>query len=366
LANKYKGIILKYKLTEHVVDASSEFINDIGGVDNSRTIASRYYGAITKQDESVSVRLNDKCVKYYKYNSGIINGKPDGTPSYSDIHLDSMPDVFRNKLNDNETQKRPGLYRWELCNTIDVFDIDELTKSDDATTYDFPNELGVIFTDTITPGEDTNFLWFNGIQLADYSYFGFNERKETDANDNGIISTNDGTSTQTYYVVPGWYMSKDEIDGLDRSVLLSFVKFIPVYENSMEYVGDTALNLNYNVNVGGNSNSHEKSLTVNGKINCNDLNVYNLTASGEIKNIYTRDTIIGDAGIKLAVKTDPKEGEDKYNLQIDDSGNITTTGDIYNESMHTDKETNNVIVKSSVVAKKAKLTSLELNPDHDS
>ena len=84
------------------------------------------------------------------------------------------------------------------------------------------------------------------------------------------------------------------------SLFFSFVKFVPVYDNDFAAKEDTALNLNYNVNITGDTNNPNRNITIHGSVNCDELSVYKLTATGEIKNIFTQDTIIGTRGIKLA------------------------------------------------------------------
>lgn len=81
--------------------------------------------------------------------------------------------------------------------------------------------------------------------------------------------------------------------------LLKFKKFVPIYNNDFKLTDDTALNLNYNVNITGDENNPKKSITVHGHVNCDDLNVHNLTSSGEIKNIFTKDIIHSESGLKL-------------------------------------------------------------------
>ena len=347
--------VLKYKLTNVVNNANSNYL---GVYDDTNSVGGRYIGKNVKIEEGKTVNLlsNQDKIRYYKY------GTPNATDTeviYSENHLDSMPGVFKDRLiiNGDDTNKH-GIYRWVLCEDFHDFDVTDLknapanTKNGDK--YIFPTELKTIFTDTITPGEDTKFLWFNGILLTGPNNLGITA--EDKYNNNGIIeSSGDGTpgSTNTYYVVPGWC----PIDNLWDS-LFSFVKFIPVYENSMKYTGDTALNLNYNVNIGGTTDDHEKDITVNGKVNCNDLNVYNLTTVGEIKHIYTKDTIVGDDGIKLGAYNDGNT--QGYNTSIDKSGTITINGDIHTPVLNTDNNEGNISIENSITAKKSITNELEI------
>lgn len=358
--NKLSGYnyVLKYKLANIVNNANSNYL---GVYSDTNSVGGRYISNSVELNDKSTVNLlsNQDKIRYYKY------GTPNATDTeviYSENHLDSMPGIFKDRLIvDNSDTNKHGIYRWVLCEDFHDFDVTDLknapanTKNGDK--YIFPTELKTIFTDTITPGEDTKFLWFNGILLAGSNDLGITIEDKYDININGIIkSTGDGTpgSAIDYYVVPGWCPMDNEWDSL-----FSFVKFIPVYENSMKYTGDTALNLNYNVNIGGTTDEHEKSITVNGKVNCNDLNVYNLTAAGEIKHIYTKDTIVSDDGIKLGAFVDGNE--QGYNTIIDNSGNITINGDIHTPALNTDKEKRNISIENNIIAKKSVTNELEIN-----
>lgn len=355
--NKLSGYnyVLKYKLSNVVNRADSLYL---GVYNTENTAGGRYIGGSVKIDDdtTVDLSLNQDKIRYYKY------GTPNATDTdvvYSENHLDSMPGIFKDRLIINRGDiNKPGIYRWVLCDDFHDFDVTDLKNAPADTKngnkYIFPAELKTIFTDTITPGEDTKFLWFNGILLAGKGDLGITA--EDKYNVDGIItSTGDGTpnSASKYYVVPGWCPMDNEWNSL-----FSFVKFIPVYENSMKYIGDTALNLNYNVNIGGTTDEYEKSITVNGKVNCNDLNVYNLTAAGEIKHIYTKDTIVGDDGIKLGVIVDDGNIQG-YNTTIDNSGNISINGDIHTPALNTNKD--NISVENNITAKKSITNGLEIN-----
>ena len=233
--------VLKYKLANVVNNANSNYL---GVYSDTNSVGGRYIGNSVELNDKSTVNLlsNQDKIRYYVY------GTPNATsqsPEYSTDHLASMPGVFKDRLiiNDNDTNKH-GIYRWVLCEDSHDFDIEDLKnapKNDDK--YEFPEALTTIFTDTITPGENTKFLWFNGILLADSSNLGISPTVDDKYNNNGIIKdSGDGTpgSEIDYYVVPGWCPIDNEWNSL-----FSFVKFIPVYENSMKYIGDTALNLNY-------------------------------------------------------------------------------------------------------------------------
>lgn len=102
--------------------------------------------------------------------------------------------------------------------------------------------------------------------------------------------------------------------GTDRKSLI-FDKFVPIYVNSYRMDRDTSYNLNYNVNITGDEINPKRTLSVYGDINCENINVYELTATGEIKNIYTKNEIVGEDGIDLA----------KGKFHVDSNGNSTAT-----------------------------------------
>ena len=232
-------------------------------------------------------------------------------------------------VDDNRTTLKSNIYRWVLCDHVDEFDIDELHDNykyiDGVDSfikdgkYLFENEafknFAVILTNTMCPTYDSEILWFNslnvlGIPVTDAMKV-TNDRRYEDVAESTLI-------------VAGW-----------QSNAMQFVKFVPVYRNSYAVDVDTAFNINYNVNITGDGNKSTKSLTVHGGINCDDLSVYKLTATGEIKNIFTQEDITGCAGILLGRydKNDNGNVEDDenhipdydYNFKVDSNGKITAT-----------------------------------------
>ena len=206
-------------------------------------------------------------------------------------HYLIMPEEFEEKLADNSEQKT-GIYRWELCIKKDAnFDPDEFKESEffknpDNSRYSSDGSLtsssslksfNVIFTTTMSPTLNDSYMWFNGLTKKPIS--DFNIESST-------------TSTNNTQIFLGWdYTNSD---------LFKFLRFIPVYEQTFNIEDDTLLNINYNVNITGDYDNPKKNLTVNGGINCEDFKAYNIAAAGEIKNIYTKDEIIGDSGLKLS------------------------------------------------------------------
>lgn len=292
---------LKYKLTSIVTDKNSNFL---GKYSVNNTSGSRYYGSIIDNiqgSEGDVIDLNDKntddstinTIRYVNANDS------DATPSMH--HYDSIPYEFnsRMKLND-ENADVAGIYMWVLDTEKDEFDIDELYHGTTSETYNFAPAFNRIFTTTVTPGIDTKFMWFNGFYLhEDYR----NERYPADTNQNRL------------YVLSGWNNSNEFFD---------FVKFVPIYsmDDTYKISEDTALNLNYNVNITGDRINPNKNINVHGNVNCDNLSVYKLAATGSIKDIYTEDDIIGAKGISLGASRADLANNKEPNCKITQNGDI--------------------------------------------
>lgn len=297
--------VLKYKL-ENILsggpDRNSQYFAEYSLVKNGQ--GSRYYGKYYDEAENPTDLYEDNTVVLTDNNTESTN------------HFDSMPEEFKSRLNSNA-----GIYRWVLCDEVHAsWDVDELLNTitgniDDAKTYDFDKRFNVVFTTDLTPGEGTQIMWFDGTS--------------------DTVSEHTPSNTPSKFIVPGWITNKrlqssDEGDATD--FIFKFIKFVPIYniDNNTQIDTDTALNINYNVNITGDNNNSKRSLSVHGDINCDTISVYKLTATGEIDNIYTRNDIIGDAGIKLAKNIDKKTiDEYSYLFEVDKgSGNVTTRGTI--------------------------------------
>lgn len=286
---------LKYKLDRIVTDIkSSVLVNTYQLKQNdSENAGSRYFGknAISQNDKNDEGSV-DK-VELSTENTLYVNQKDN---TISDNHIDSMPESFRNRLKIDDSDDVSGIYRWVLCNDVNDWDIDELSKlSNDKPRYAFENVFKAVFTTTVSPGVGANLMWFNGISIVDSA-----ENTENDK-----------------YVINGWSNS-DEV--------FNFVKFVPIYVNDFSIKEDAALNLNYNVNITGDTKNSTRSITVHGDVNCDNLSVYKLSATGEIQNIYTKQDIVGDAGIKLGKSND--ESEESHAFNVSSAGNLTTKGTI--------------------------------------
>ena len=158
----------------------------------------------------------------------------------------------------------------------------------------------------------------------------FVEYNETPSNKpNGTPDTPDTPDTDVVYKL---------LRGVDRQSLI-FDKFIPMYVNSYRMDRDTSYNLNYNVNIMGDDKNPKRTLSVFGDINCENINVYELTATGEIKNIYTKDEIVGDRGINLA----------KGSFSVNDIGDVNCNNITVNNIDSDDVETKTLSSKSLVI-----------------
>lgn len=161
-----------------------------------------------------------------------------------------LPSLFRDALSASGN----GIYKWQL---------------DDAyINNNSYNDFKFIYTLTLNPSFLSEIMWYGYIDedLKEKSWFGNN------------------------------------IDNDNYGAIFSFNKFVPVFVNAFSYTDDTALNINYNINITGKENE-SRNVTVKGAVNCDDLYVYNLSAAGEIKNIYTKDNIVGEKGLQLGNET---------------------------------------------------------------
>lgn len=283
---------LKYKLTNIAKDANDTWFGVLSS-NGDDIIGSRAFGEVN------NVTLSDNNVVYYGVDGQLTTN-----------HIKTMPAVFAERLsNSGVTKSNIGIYRWELCNIVDDFDIDDL-KQLNVAKYNFPAEFSVVYTTTINPSSTSDFMWFNAQHLAGQADLGIDDSN----NNNGQIIS--GAYSERY-VVLGWNTGNNDN-------VLEFVKFVPIYNNDFNVGEDTALNLNYNVNITGDEDNPKRSITVHGSINCDDLSVYHLTATGEIANIFTRDDIVGEKGIKLGRKLN----SDDYNFVVNSNGQIDTTANI--------------------------------------
>lgn len=301
LCEPYK-YTLKYKLTNIAKDVNDTWFGVLSS-NGDDIIGSRAFGKVK------GVELNDNNIIYYT-RACSERGKRIDDNDYTTNHIETMPIAFAERLsNSGVTKSNIGIYRWELCNVVDEFDIDEL-KQLNVAKYSFPAEFSVVYTTTVNPSNSSNFMWFNAQHFAGQADLGIDDENNND----GQIDK--GTYSKRYAVL-GWNTGNNDS-------VLEFVKFVPIYDNDFNVGEDTALNLNYNVNITGDEANPQRSITVHGSINCDDLSVYHLTATGEISNIFTHDDIVGEKGIKLGKKLN----SDDYNFVVNSNGQIDTDADI--------------------------------------
>lgn len=306
---------LKYKLKDIITDIDSPFLDTdtIGGA--------RHYGFINDYDTNGA--STGKKIQLNENNTRFVNS--DGTVVAD--HWASMPESFRSRLRlIGDTNNVAGIYRWELESKSDAWDIDEL-KAVDTENYSFDSKFKTIFTTTVSPGTSVEFMWFNGMQLAN-NY----DETQYDEDINGV-------STRLY-VIRGWEASNE---------FFNFIKFVPIYLNKFNIDEDTALNLNYNVNITGDTNDSKRSITVHGDVNCDNINVYRLTATGAIEHIYTPNDIVSDGGLTLGKITvdDDKDASgcvitadgivnaQSANFKNDVNSDVANIDTIYNNTLNT-------------------------------
>lgn len=257
--SKYNYCI-KYKLVHIAKDKNDEYLkpsDDITNID-------KYNFGYTVNSEGVETLLTTENVIY----------------KIKDTTTDNYQDTLPNDLDSHP------FYVWERQISSADYDIDELEEFNEY--GNIPAQFNFICTKTFTPGISSDIYWFNALDIIDE----FNDR----------------------YIVRGW--SNDDFD------MFKIIKFVPVFKDENYHVyDDTAVNFNYNVNITGcdhvGANSR-RNLTVHGDINCENINVYRLTATGEIDNIYTKQDIVGDFGLMLS-----KDQDGNYMFEIDSDGNIS-------------------------------------------
>lgn len=298
--------VLKYKLSDKVIkyDALDDFKPKTFGkfkVDNS-TIS-------FKDGENGNIKYinpNDSN-SFYEHNE----------------HYETLPAEFKLRMQHDTTEYKNanalGVYIWELCDAENSFDSDIInTENQLSYSSNLKNYFGHILTTTINPNINTNFVWFNGLEL----YF----------DDNGNYKDNDK------YILYGW---NEDV----TQPMFSFEKFVPIFNNDFRYNGDTSLNINYNINITGDDESPNRNVTINGALNADNVNIHNTAKIGKIEDVYTENDITSDAGIKIGKKT--YYSQYPYNCTIDKDGNarfeesITAKKLSINENITSNKITSN-------------------------
>lgn len=213
--------------------------------------------------------------------------------------------------------KTTGIYQWVLDTTISSYDVEELNSGnqDNTGSYPFNNEFGPVYTMASTPSIDSDFYWY--CQYKNYE--------------------NDDKA--------GWTKKK-----------FIFKKLVPICINNNAYSKDTALNINYNVNVLGDDKSNgSHNLTVHGNISSDSANVYGSLIAKDYKNIYTSTVIKGDEGIELGKVIDDANNTSPA-FVVDSSGNVTKSSSINSN----DVTAETVTVENGVVANNVSCNTFKL------
>ena len=318
--------VLKYKLSDVVVSALSSYFDS----------ETRHYGMVHDVNNS-QIQLDENNTVFI---SKTISEAGELITQLSSNHFDSMPDTFKDRLSNGS-----GIYRWELCKTKDNFDVIELSSAT-GDGYDFSDIFSVIYTTDASPSLSSDIMWFDGITPIG--------EINDEATNNGWINNGDANVSDYKYLLHGWNTIDDETYG---SAMFDFVKLIPVYNNAFATDDNSTLNLNYNVNITGISNStvasDVRTLNVHGNIGCDTLSVDGTIDAREIKNIYTSANIIGDTGIKLG-KIDGEHNE--YNFTVDTDGVVGAT-DINCVSLNTyDINVTEKIATKDIIGNTLKIT----------
>lgn len=259
----------------------------------------------------------------------------DGYNYFPEDFKDNLKPVIINGV----SKPKAFIYQWKLNFNYNSFDVEDLQNCDilveneatDTKTYnintEYYNVLGClksIFTTTLSPDFDSSFMWFNGISLnkKEYTLETTTTTTSTDINGQNNVTTttdyktNNSTKYNNKWIIYGWNYNNEDI--------FSFYKFIPIFSNDFSIDNDTVFNINYNVNITGDNKLQTKDLSVNGNIKCEDLQVYSLSAAGEIKDIYTKDTIIGEKGIVLGYSPSTDTKSAQANVSVSTDGTVIT------------------------------------------
>lgn len=241
--------ILKYKFTDKIINLNVKYddtsiINpNFNTLDNN--IGSRYFAKSGIGEEFIYINDNNVAYNSTTYNNLL-----------SFEHIDSMPKEFLQRFED-----LTGVYRWELCDIKHEWDLPNMLNNEPESKYQYSdlgmpnmeelkNVFNTIFTTTLSPDNNTDFMWFNAICLD-------------------VTKNEDGFSQEHYrYIIPGWnYELFPDV--------LQFVKFITIHNNEYVAKTDNTLNIDYDVNILGNNFDVKRNLNVSGVVGCNNLNSSN-------------------------------------------------------------------------------------------
>lgn len=241
--------ILKYKFTDKIINLNVKY-DDTSIINPNFNIlddnnGSRYFTKSGIGEEFIYISDNNVAYNSTTYNNLL-----------SFEHIDSMPKEFLQRFED-----LTGVYRWELCDIKHEWDLPNMLNNEPESKYQY-NDLGmpnmeelknvfnVIFTTTLSPDSNTDFMWFNAICLD-------------------MTNNEEGFSQEYYrYIIPGWnYKLFPDV--------LKFVKFITIHNNEYVAKTDNTLNIDYDVNILGNNFYSKRNLNVSGIVGCNNLHSSN-------------------------------------------------------------------------------------------
>ena len=275
ILSKY-NYMLKYKLVNVIKNPGGSTFDELRCDNNGNVIGSRYFGNDLYRNLPYLVTdgLNDT-----------INGPtPEQLLLDDKDHLNSMPITFKNRITGTN---QLGIYRWELCNTLDVFDVEDIqsnvinTENPNNTIYSISEILQilpftVIYTTTTNLSSLTEIMWFNGIEP--------------------IYINEPGEPVRPKYIY-GW-------SAPEGNKIFNFVKFVPVYDNDFTYKGDSSLNVSYNINITGTNENNTKNVTVHGDINCENINIDKSVFVGDSLKLNSDGSVISNTSINENIYSD--------------------------------------------------------------
>lgn len=294
ILSKY-NYTLKYKLVNVIKNTNGTDFDELRYDDNGIISGSRYFvnDLYRSLPYLVTDELNDTTNDSTSEQPELddtTNGPTLEYPGQSPLdkdntdHFNSMPITFKNRI----TSTNPlGIYRWELCNTLNVFDVEDIqsnvinTENTNNTLYSISEILQilpftVIYTTTTIPSSSSEIMWFNGIEP--------------------ICINEPGKVAEPKYLY-GWSTP-------EGNKIFNFVKFVPVYDNDFTYKGDTALNVNYNINITGTNENHTRNVTVHGDINCENINIDNSVFVGDYLKLNSDGSVISNTSINENIYSD--------------------------------------------------------------
>ena len=264
---KKYNYVLKYKLID-VVKELNYLYEDANTIDvnpnfdiyypNKDNGGSRYFpesGVQYVTYDEIGNIVSKENVKLSDENTLYFNAK---TGKYYQDTWTTMPAEFKDRMKSIDSDNNIGIYRWELCSVKNEWDVEDMYSNETEDNYIYsdnplynenPNEFArvfkTIYTTNIIPDSSSKFMWYNAICLDPTHDTGYHENR-------------------SLYIIPGWnYNTFTDV--------FEFVKYIAIYNNDFSHNTNNTLNLNYDVNITGDSLNPNKNLFVNGSIACNTI-----------------------------------------------------------------------------------------------